>query len=251
MISNRQQSGKIKDELALFINFSVYFLLALNLLIFVSTMFAVFCWLRYHNYFLNPMGLKLGITAELPVSPTPRHFVPHASSTPSPPSTSSSFLGNTHQHTTTSPPEFWEFNAAGYCHSIELIFHEHNVTSELSKYSLLIQALSKSSNILKRIFDSITTLDTTTPYTTLLQRFTAQSFICLQTVLYRCHRHNSTVSEYLTRLHAPLGEHYDANSSLHQDLIRHKLLESLDPQTRLCLYHYKDGPLDALAKHAD
>ena len=48
-----------------------------------------------------------------------------------------------------------------------------------------------------------------------------------------------------------LGTQYDSNSPLQKDLIKHKLLESLDSHIRLCLYHYKDGPLDALAKHAD
>ena len=43
IISNRQQSGKIKENWHYLLNFSGYFLLALTLLISVSTMFAVFC----------------------------------------------------------------------------------------------------------------------------------------------------------------------------------------------------------------
>ena len=53
------------------------------------------------------------------------------------------------------------------------------------------------------------------------------------------------------RLRTLLGTQYDSNSPLQKDLIKHKLLESLDSHMRLCLYHYEDGPLDALAKHAD
>ena len=44
---------------------------------------------------------------------------------------------------------------------------------------------------------------------------------------------------------------YDTHFLLHTDLLRHKLLEPLDPQSRLCLYHYEIEPLESLARHAD
>ena len=161
-------------------------------------------------------------------------------------------------HTTTlntELPQFWSFNPAGYFHSIELIFSMNNITLEITKYCLLIQALGKTTNVLQKVSDVIRTVDAVTPYSTLksalIQRYATQSSGCLQTILNGCYRGNKTVSEFLIELQALLGEHYDSTSPLHRDLIKHKLLESLDPQMRLCLYHYEDGPLDTLAKHAD
>ena len=74
---------------------------------------------------------------------------------------------------------------------------------------------------------------------------------CLQKILNDCHRGQTTVTAYLIQLRTLLGTQYDSNSPLQKDLIKHKLLESLDSHIRLCLYHYEDGPLDALVKHAD
>ena len=152
-------------------------------------------------------------------------------------------------------PEFWEFNVTGYFQSIELIFNDNNIISEISKYSHLIQALSKTIHILKRLTDIVRTTNNVAPYTTLKQalidRYTTTSSGCLQKILYDCHRDQSIVTAYLIQLRTLLGTQYDSNSPLQKDLIKHKLLESLDSHIRLCLYHYEDRSLDALAKHAD
>ena len=151
-------------------------------------------------------------------------------------------------------PAFWEFNPRGYFHSVDLLFHSNNIC-ELTRYSILLQTLSKSESVLQRMFDILASVDRDTPYTTLktamIQRYTSQSSGCLQSILNKCHRGDKTVSEYFIQLRSQLGEHYDTHSLLHTDLLRHKLLESLDPHSRLCLYHYENEPLESLARHAD
>ena len=143
----------------------------------------------------------------------------------------------------------------GYFQSIELIFNDNNITSEISKYSHLIQALSKTTHILKGLTDIVRTTNNVAPYTTLkqalIERYTTTPSDCLQKFLNDCHRGQTNVTAYLIQLRTLLGTQYDSNSPLQKDLIKHKLLESLDSHIPLCLYHYEDGPLDALAKHAD
>ena len=85
----------------------------------------------------------------------------------------------------------------------------------------------------------------------MIERYTTTPSGCLQKILNDCHRGQTTVTAYLIQLRTLLGTQYDSNSPLQKDLIKHKLLESLDSHIRLYLYHYEDGPLDALAKHAD
>ena len=152
-------------------------------------------------------------------------------------------------------PEFWKFNVTGYFQSIELIFNDNNITFEISTYSHLIQALSKTTHILKGLTDIVPTTNNVAPYTTLkqalIERYTTMPSDCLQKILNDCHRGQTTVTAYLIQLRTLLGTQYDSNSPLQKDLIKHKLLKSLDSHIRLCLYHYEDGPLDALAKHAD
>ena len=103
--------------------------------------------------------------------------------------------------------------------------------------------------------DVLASVDTDTSYTTLkaalIQRYTSQSSGCLQSILNECCRGNKSVSEYLIELRSRLGEHYDTRSLLHMDLLKHKLMESLDPQSRLCLYHYENEPIESFARHAD
>ena len=112
-------------------------------------------------------------------------------------------------------PEFWEFNVTGYFQSIELIFNDNNITSEISKYSHLIQALSKTTHILKGLTDIVRTTNNVAPYTTLkqalIERYTTTPSGCLQKILNDCHRGQSTVTAYLIQLRTLLGTQYDSN----------------------------------------
>ena len=98
-------------------------------------------------------------------------------------------------------PDFWEFNQRVYFHSFDLLFNSNNIISELTKYSILLQTLSKSKSVLQRMCDILASIDRDTPYTTLktalTQRYTLQSSGCLQSILNECHIKNKTVSEYL------------------------------------------------------
>ena len=109
-------------------------------------------------------------------------------------------------------------------------------------------ALSRVTDILQRLGDQV-------PYsqikTALLDRYSSEQSESPHSLLYQCERGKDTVVDFLSRLKTRLGRHYDADSCLINDLIRHRLLESVDPQIRLGLYHYESGSVDDLARHAD
>ena len=226
-------------------------LLTISCLCFITVVF-VFSVIFYHRCSSSPLHANQQNTCSLATSQfsrprdtsTPLRHYSLADTSLRPNSTFSVHL-----------PEFWEFNVTGYFQSIELIFNDNNITSEISKYSRLIQALSKTIHILKGLTDIVRTTNNVAPYTTLkqalIERYTTTPSGCLQKILNHCHRGQTIVTAYLIQLRTLLGTQYDSNSPLQKDLIKHKLLESLDSHIRLCLYHYEDGPLDALAKHAD
>ena len=228
-------------------------LLTISCLCFITVVF-VFSVIFYHRWSSSPLHANQQNTFSLA---TPQFSRPRDTSTP----LRHYSLADTslRQNSTFSVhlPEFWKFNVTGYFQSIELIFNDNNITSEISKYSHLIQALSKTTHILKGLTDIVLvrTTNNVAPYTTLkqalIERYTTTPSGCLQKILNDCHRGQSTVTAYLIQLRTLLGTQYDSNSPLQKDLIKHKLLESLDSHIRLCLYHYEDGPLDALAKHVD
>ena len=64
-------------------------------------------------------------------------------------------------------------------------------------------------------------------------------------------RIKDTTSKFLLRLKTRLGYHYDPQSRLVADLIRHRILDRMDPQIRLNLYHYESCSVDEFASHAD
>ena len=78
-------------------------------------------------------------------------------STPQTPSTPASPSNLTTLHL----PQFWKFNPKGYFHSVDLLFLSNNITSETLKYSLLLQALSKSTQVLQRLSDVLASIDHT------------------------------------------------------------------------------------------
>ena len=226
-------------------------LLTISCLCFITVVF-VFSVIFYHRWSSSPLHANQQNTCSLA---TPQFSRPRDTST----LLRHYSLADTslRQNSTFSVhlPEFWEFNVTGYFQSIELIFNDNNITSEISKYSHLIQALSKTTHILKGLTDIVRTTNNVAPYTglkqALIERYTTTPSGCLQKILNDCHRGQTTVTAYLIQLRTLLGTQYDSNSPLQKDLIKHKLLESLDPHIRLYLNHYEDGPLDALAKHAD
>ena len=221
-------------------------LLTISCLCFIAVVF-VFSVIFYHRWSSLPLHANQQNTCSLA---TPQFSRPRDTSTP----LCHYSLADTslRQNSTFSVhlPEFWEFNVTGYFQSIESIFNDNNKTSEISKYSHLIQALSKTTHISKGLTDIVRTTNNVARYTTLkqalIERYTTTPSGCLQKILNDCHSGQSTVTAYLIQLRTLLGTQYDSNSPLQKDLIKHKLLESLDSHIRLYLYHYEDGPLDTL-----
>ena len=216
-------------------------LLTISCLCFITVVF-VFSVISYHRWSSSPPHANQQNTCSLAMPQFPR---PRDTSTP----LRHYSLADTslRQNSTFGIylPEFWEFNVTAYFQSIELIFNDNNMTSEIYKYSHLIQALSKTTHALKGLTDIVRTTNNVAPHTTLkqasIERYTTTPSGCLQKILNDCHKGQSTVTAFLIQLRTLLGTQYDSNSPLQKDLIKHKLLESLDSHIRLCLYHYEDG----------
>ena len=64
-------------------------------------------------------------------------------------------------------------------------------------------------------------------------------------------RGDDTVTEYLVRLQTLLTSHYSSDSDIARALMRRKLLDSVDAETCIAFYQYKQKLLESLAKHAD
>ena len=209
-------------------------LLTISYLCFITIVF-VFSVNFYHRWSFSPPHANQQNTCSLATPQFPR---PRDTSTP----LRHYSLADTslRQNSTFSVhlPEFWEFNVTDYFQSIELIFNDNNITSEILKYWHLIQAFSKTTHILKGLTDIVRTTNNVAPYTTLkqalIEQYTTTPSGCLQRILNDCHRDQNTVTAYLIQLRTLLSTQYDSNSPLQKDLIKHKLLESLASHIRLC-----------------
>ena len=145
-------------------------------------------------------------------------------------------------------PKFWLNNPQGYFHIIELLFTESHITSEHTKFALLATALSHDNKVMQMISDAWPQINSNEPFTTLknvlLKRFSPKTQDCLESFFSETQRRGDTVTEYLIRLQALLSSQFPTNSEIGQALIRRKLLESVDAQTRLTLYPYEKEPLE-------
>ena len=59
------------------------------------------------------------------------------------------------------------------------------------------------------------------------------------------------ITKFLICIKVALGTYYDSHSSIVTDLIRHHLLEAVDPQIKINLYHHRTASHEELAQHAD
>ena len=128
------------------------------------------------------------------------------------------------------------------------------MSSESQKYRALLVSLSKRPSVLQRISDLLPSDIPDDPYTLktqLLARFSTPSKQCLSTLLNKFNRGTLTVCEFLQKLRSTLSSHYDPTSQLHEDLLRHCVLNSVDPCTRKFLRLNDNMLLDNLAKQAD
>ena len=137
-------------------------------------------------------------------------------------------------------PQFWYNNAHGYFHLIDLLFAKVNFTSERSKFAAPATALNSDSKVMHMIPNLWPKIDSNLPFTTiktiLLERFSPRTTDCLQS-FSAAQRGDDTVTEYLVRLQTFLTSDHSCNSDIPQALIRQKLLDSVDAETRIDLLY--------------
>ena len=71
------------------------------------------------------------------------------------------------------------------------------------------------------------------------------------TILKQCTKGDDSITEFLICIKVALATYYDSHFSIVTDLIRHHILEAVDPQARIKLYRYKSASLEELAQNAD
>ena len=70
-------------------------------------------------------------------------------------------------------------------------------------------------------------------------------------LLHTCRCGDDSVLDYFQRLKTTLGDAFEPESNCQTELLRHCLLNSVDIDPRMNLYHYEHLPFDEFVKHAD
>ena len=178
--------------------------------------------------------------------------------------TNSDIRGNRENNNASSPGNsfgkihlspFWENDASTYFSTIELMFQEANMTSQRSRYLALVTTLSRDASVFKSVAHLLKTTDAATPYSTLkvviLRLYSNAGGEDLETSLNDCVRGNDKVSNYLARLMSIFAFRYCEPTTLQDDILKSRVLQSVDTPTRLALYSYEQSTVDELAAHAD
>ena len=135
------------------------------------------------------------------------------------------------------------------------MFQQHKLTDEQSKFTATIAELSHDEDVIQHISDVLQSPDSQNPYSilrdTILTRFATPDSEGLAAFFSAERRENETITNYLAPLKSLLTSAYPNQTILCGDLIKKHILDSLDPQTRLALYPYKNLDLASLASHAD
>ena len=152
-------------------------------------------------------------------------------------------------------PEFWPSNISEYFSTIKMMFSHSGITEKAPKYSALIQTLSKHEQTLAKVADILQNLNQDKRYTqlkiSLLARLCNKIEESPYIILKRCTKGGDSITEFPIRIKVIFGTYYNSHSSIVTDLIRHHLLEAVDAQTRINLYHYESASLEKLTQHAD
>ena len=152
-------------------------------------------------------------------------------------------------------PRFWVGNPTMYFFTIELLFEESEIASERAKYLSLVSILAQDEQINQKIAHFLHVADLTTPYSSLKQmlltHFSSDDNNELETSLGSCIRGNDTVKDYLVRLRGIFTSRYGETTALQKDLLKSRILQSVDAATRLALYHYEQCSVEDIAAHAD
>ena len=129
------------------------------------------------------------------------------------------------------------------------------VFSKSQKYRTVPVSVSKRPSVLQRISDLLPPDISDNPYislkTKLLARFLSRRLNNVHTLLNECNRGSLTVCEFLQKLQSTLSSHYEPTSQLHEELLPHCILNSVDPSIRKFLRLNDNMSLDNLAKQAD
>ena len=178
--------------------------------------------------------------------------------------TNSDIHGNRENNIASSPgnsfgnihlPPFWENDASAYFSTIELMFQEACMTSERSRYLALVTTLSRDASVFKSVAHLLKTTNAVTPYSTLkvaiLQLYSNANGEDLETSLNDCVRGDDKVSNYLARLRSIFASRYCELTTLQEDILKYRVLQSVDTLTRLVLYSYEQSTVDKLAAHPD
>ena len=116
-------------------------------------------------------------------------------------------------------------------------------------------SLSHDQDTFKKVADIIRSPDPSRSYSvlkdSLIARCCSPVAIGLEAFFAAVQSPNETISDFMVRLKAFISPTYPAQSVLGEDLVRRRILESLDPRTRLAIYPYEKTSLDELATHAD
>ena len=152
-------------------------------------------------------------------------------------------------------PPLWENDASAYFSTIELMFQEANMTSERSRYLALVTTLSRDASVFKSVAHLLKTTNTIKPYSTLkvaiLQLYSNAGGEDLETSLNDCVRGDDKVSYYLARLRSIFASRYCEPTTLQEDILKSRVVQSVDTPTRLALYSYEQSTVDELAAHAN
>ena len=99
------------------------------------------------------------------------------------------------------------------------------------------------------------TTNAATPYSTLkvaiLRLYSNAGGEDLETSLNDCVRDDDKVSNYLARLRSIIASRYCEPTTLQEDILKSRVLQSVDTPNRLALYSYEQSTVDKLAAHAD
>ena len=135
---------------------------------------------------------------------------------------------------------------------IELIFEEHEVTTERAKFSAVLTLLS---HVFDKVADIIRTPNPCKPYSvlkdSLIARCSPSTAVGLEAFFAAVQGPNATVLNFMVRLKAFFSPIYSAQSALGEDLVRRRILKSLDTNTQLAIYPYEKTSVDQLVVHAD
>ena len=125
------------------------------------------------------------------------------------------------------------------------MFQKANMTSERSRYLPLVTTLSRDASVFKSVAHLLKTTNAATPYSTLkvaiLRLYSNADGEDLETSLNDCVRGDDKVSNYLTRLRSIFASRYCEPTALQEDIIKSRVLQSVDTPTRLALYSYEQN----------